>query len=102
MYLVEGPFSHQGIPGDLLPDFRPVARVPDPFGDRRSRGRRNRFGPVRRNSVQEVEIELHLGETIQVGDNFYTVIDIDGGEVNIRVDSFEEFTELPAVMPPAK
>lgn len=40
--------------------------------------------------MQEYEIELSIGDVLQVGDCTVTVIDIDGPEVSFRVDSSED------------
>jgi hypothetical protein len=44
--------------------------------------------------VQEQEIELAVGDVVQIGQYTVTVIDIDGPEVSFRIDSSEsdEFT----------
>jgi hypothetical protein len=39
--------------------------------------------------VQEYELELSIGDVLQVGDCTVTVIDIEGSEVSFRVDSQE-------------
>ncbi len=36
--------------------------------------------------VNESEVELSLGETVQIGDYSVTIIDIDGDEIQFRVD----------------
>ena len=43
--------------------------------------------------MQEQEIELAVGDVVQIGQYTVTVIDIDGLEVSFRVDSleFDEF-----------
>ena len=45
--------------------------------------------------MQEVEIELRIGEMVEIDGRIYTVIDIHNGEVSFRVDSVEYF-DLPA------
>ena len=35
------------------------------------------------------ELELSVGDTVQIGDMLVTVVDIDGDEVSFRVDSVE-------------
>ena len=44
-------------------------------------------------AVQEQEFELSIGDVLQIGDRFVTVIDIDGSEVTFRVDPADS-TEL--------
>jgi hypothetical protein len=36
--------------------------------------------------VQHLELELSIGETIQIGNQLITVIEIDGGEICMRID----------------
>ena len=43
--------------------------------------------------MQEQEFELSIGDVLQIGDRFVTVIDIDGSEASFRVDSADS-TEL--------
>ena len=52
--------------------------------------------------MQEVEIELGVGDVIRIGDRYFTVIDIDHGEVCFRVDPADEFALLPVAAPPGK
>lgn len=44
--------------------------------------------------MQEQEIEMQVGETVQVGDYLVTVIDIDGDEVSVRIDAVLELAEV--------
>jgi len=39
--------------------------------------------------VERPEIELSVGDTLQIGDCVVTVVDIDGDEVSFRVDQAE-------------
>jgi hypothetical protein len=39
--------------------------------------------------VHEQEIELSIGEVVQIGDYVVTVVDIDGPEVSVRIDPVE-------------
>jgi hypothetical protein len=39
--------------------------------------------------MAERELELSVGETLQIGDYLVTIIDIDGDEVSFRVDNLE-------------
>jgi hypothetical protein len=43
--------------------------------------------------VQHIEIELGIGDVVQIGENIYTVIDIENGEVTFRIDVAEDFCE---------
>lgn len=50
----------------------------------------------RRSVVSEREIEVTIGETIQVGDLLVTVVDVEGEEIRFHVEggnSELEFTE---------
>lgn len=44
--------------------------------------------------MQAQEIELSIGECLQVGEHTITVLDIEGGEVSFRVDHEENFQQL--------
>ena len=79
-----------------------LATVPGPF-------QRLRFSrpilaswPMRRIPVQEIEIELGIGETVQIGDHVYIVLDIEKDEVCFRLVPIEEFSQAPATAPPGK
>lgn len=37
--------------------------------------------------TRSLEMELSIGDTIQVGDQFLTVVDIDGDEILFQLDS---------------
>ncbi|WP_298868947.1 hypothetical protein [uncultured Gimesia sp.] len=37
--------------------------------------------------TRKTEMELSIGDTIQVDDQFLTVVDIDGDEILLRIDS---------------
>lgn len=56
--------------------------------------------------MKDHELELSIGEVLQVGDYTVTVVDIDGVEVGFRIDSMEEEGETvfagdaEAVFPP--
>ena len=39
--------------------------------------------------MQEQEIELSVGDVLELGDHTVTVIDINGSEVSFRVDSHD-------------
>jgi hypothetical protein len=47
--------------------------------------------------VQEHEFELTVGETVQIGDYFVTVVDTESDDVSVRVDPVEESVELQFV-----
>lgn len=36
--------------------------------------------------MQHLELELSIGETIQIGNQLLTVIEIDDGEISVRID----------------
>jgi hypothetical protein len=38
-------------------------------------------------NVQEYEFELSIGDVLHIGENQFTVLDIDSQEVSFRVDS---------------
>ena len=40
--------------------------------------------------MNESEVELSPGETVQIGDYSVTIIDIDGDQIQFRVDPPEE------------
>ena len=40
--------------------------------------------------VQEQEIELSIGDSLQIGQHTVTVVDIDGGDVSFRIDHEED------------
>lgn len=44
--------------------------------------------------MREIELDLDIGDVVQIGDHVYTVIDIENGEVCFRIDPVDEF--LPA------
>ncbi|QDT89692.1 hypothetical protein Pan161_13240 [Gimesia algae] len=37
--------------------------------------------------TQSLEVELTIGDTIQIGDQFLTVVDIEGNEILFQLDS---------------
>jgi len=43
--------------------------------------------------VRQFEIELGIGDSIRIGDDVYTVVDIENGEVGFRIDSADDFFE---------
>ena len=47
--------------------------------------------------MQEQEVELAVGETVQIGDYFVTVVDTDAGDVSFRVDPVDGSVELQLV-----
>ena|GEM_PF-3333320 len=36
--------------------------------------------------MQEFEMELAVGDTVQIGEHLFTVVDIDGDEVSFRIE----------------
>lgn len=52
--------------------------------------------------MQDIEIELRIGEMVEIEGRIYTVIDIDNGEVSFRVDSIESFDLTPGDVRTAK
>lgn len=50
-------------------------------------------------TVQHTEFELGVGESIQIGNQILTVIDIDGPEISVRIDDADFSTEaLPLAL----
>ncbi len=47
--------------------------------------------------TRKTEMELFIGDTIQVGDQFLTVVDIEGDEILFRLDA-EDPQELKKIM----
>ncbi|MGD9856625.1 MAG: hypothetical protein AB7U20_16885 [Planctomycetaceae bacterium] len=41
--------------------------------------------------MQAQEIELSIGDCLQIGDHTVTIVDIEGDEVNFRIDYEEDF-----------
>lgn len=39
--------------------------------------------------MYERQVELSVGQTLQVGDVLLTIVDIDGGEIHFRLDDGE-------------
>jgi hypothetical protein len=52
--------------------------------------------------VQEIEIELGIGDMVQIGDYCYIVLDIENGEICFRVAPAEDFAFTPSGSPPGK
>lgn len=52
--------------------------------------------------MQHIEIELGIGDVVQIGDSIYTVIDIENGEVTFRIDIAEDPCEVAAAARSAK
>ena len=48
---------------------------------------------ARRSRVQEIELELAVGDVLQVGERTLTLIDINGPEVTFRIDSADFIPE---------
>lgn len=52
--------------------------------------------------MRHIEIELGIGDVVQIGDRVYTVIDIENGEVTFRIDAAEDHCEAKIVSRTAK
>ena len=52
--------------------------------------------------MQEIEIELGVGDVVQIGDELVTILDIEHGEVFLRIDPVEEPLAAGAAAPPGK
>lgn len=40
--------------------------------------------------MQEHELELSVGDSVQIGDRLVTVVEIDGSEISFRIDAARE------------
>ena len=47
--------------------------------------------------MQEHELELTVGETVQIGEYFVTLVDTESEDVSVRIDPVEESVELQFV-----
>lgn len=47
--------------------------------------------------MQEQEIDLQIGDSVKIGDFTVTVVDIEDGELSVRIDPVDEFDELEIV-----
>lgn len=47
-----------------------------------------------RSFVQKQELEVQVGDTLHIGDYTITIVDLDGDEVGVRIDSVDELIEL--------
>lgn len=62
----------------------------------------------RRAAVQEQQLEVSVGDVIQIGDYVVTVVDIDGTDVSFRVDQQQSdefalaFEDSHSPSPPGK
>jgi hypothetical protein len=45
-------------------------------------------------SMQEQEIEMELGESIEIGEFTITLVDLEDGEVSLRIDPKDDFDEV--------
>jgi hypothetical protein len=52
--------------------------------------------------VRHIEIELAIGDVVQIGDSIYTVIDVEDGEVTFRIDAPEDHCEAVSASRAAK
>jgi hypothetical protein len=39
--------------------------------------------------VQQIEVELSIGQMVQIGNQIVTLIDIEGSEISVRIDPFD-------------
>lgn len=46
--------------------------------------------------MQDINLELMIGDAVQIDDVIYTVIDIDNGAVSFRIDFIESLEETGA------
>lgn len=44
--------------------------------------------------MQKQELEVQVGDTLHIGDYTITIVDLDGDEVGVRIDSVDELIEL--------
>jgi hypothetical protein len=44
--------------------------------------------------VYERQVELSVGQVLQVGEVLLTILDIDGDEIHVQVDTDEEFEQV--------
>lgn len=44
--------------------------------------------------MQEQEIELSIGDSLQIGEHTMTIVDIEGDKVTFRVDHEEDFHQV--------
>ncbi len=51
--------------------------------------------------MREIEVELRIGDSLLIGDDWLTVVDVEGDEVCFRVDS-AAYATTAAVAPPGK
>lgn len=49
---------------------------------------------MREQDVQELDVELQVGDTLRIGEYLITVVDTDSDEVTFRIDPFEEPNEV--------
>jgi hypothetical protein len=74
-----------------LPVVGPIAILPPLSPPAVRAGRASRT--LRSIPVQHIEIELGIGDVVQIGENIYTVIDIENGEVTFRIDVAEDLCD---------
>lgn len=48
--------------------------------------------------MQHTEFELGVGDTIQIGNQVLTVIDVEGGEISVRIDDADFSSEAPPLV----
>ncbi len=44
--------------------------------------------------MEEYEFELQVGDTLRLAEYTVTVVDIDGDEISVRIDSEDDLVEL--------
>ncbi len=49
--------------------------------------------------MQQFDMELAVGESFQIGNRLFTVIDIDGPEISVRVDHVDDDLAWPHAAP---
>jgi hypothetical protein len=59
-------------------------------------GRMLMFPPIRRGrcAVYERQVELSVGQVLQVGDVLLTILDIDGDEIHVQIDTDRDLEEI--------
>ena len=54
------------------------------------RARRSRTGWAERGNQDVNEFDVAVGDVLQIGDRIVTVIDIENGEISVRIDHVDE------------
>ena len=58
-------------------------------------GTQNQIVVFRSNTLQEIQIELSVGETLRIGDYTVTLLEIDGDELVVELDSDGDWGDSP-------